>query len=218
MPHRLPTEPAHEYWADGVVHVLGVILAVTGSVWLSLKLSTTGSAIYLPFLFYIAGLIATFSFSAAYNMTTNDPARAVLRKFDRAAIFVMIAGTYTPIGLVGIGGWIGASLVATVWVIGIFGIVATFIDLGKFENFSLAIYIAQGWILLLAIKPIYDNLNAVIFAFVVLGGLIYTSGVYFYQRPHLRFNRALWHGFVLAAATIHFAAIYGIADGHISVG
>ena len=201
-----------EYWTDGVVHIAGVIISLAASLGLFLAAITQPTAILtLPILAYCFGLIATFVFSAAYNMTIKPAPRAVLRKFDRAAIFIMIAGTYTPMGILGIGGQWGAHLVATSWAIAIVGAVGTLFFYDRIERLSLSLYLGQSWLIIIAIKPMYEALSLFAFSMIIVGGLTYTIGVIFYRRDDWRFNRAIWHVFVLGAATSHYLAILDIA-------
>ena len=164
----------------------------------------------LPVLAYSVGLIATFVFSAAYNMTLEAKKRAILRKFDRAAIFVMIAGTYTPLGLIGIGGTWGTSLVIANWSLALIGVISTVFFAKKFERASLALYLFQGGLVLVALEPMARNLSLFAFAMILLGAFTYAAGVVFYRRDDWKFNRAVWHVFVLIAAAIHYAAIVDI--------
>jgi len=200
-----------EYWADGIVHITGVLLSVAASIGLALfALTQTSSILAIPLLAYCFGLITTFAFSAAYNMTIKPAPRALLRKFDRAAIFVMISGTYTPMGLLGIGGQWGIYLVAISWAIAIVGVIGTLFFYDKIKRPSLLLYLGQSWLVIIAIKPMYDTLSLFAFSMIIVGGLTYTLGVIFHHRDDWRFNRAIWHVFVLGAATSHYLAILDI--------
>lgn len=202
-----------EYWADGIIHIFGVGLATIAAISLAYWILTSNSAFAsTPVLAYCGGLIATFVLSAAYNMTIRPKPKAILRKFDRAAIFVMIAGTYTPLGLLGIGGNWGTYLVITNWVIAIIGVATTLFYSQKFERLSLALYLFQSWLVIIAIKPMLDNISGFAFSMILLGGLTYTLGVIFYRRDDWKFNRAVWHSFVLAAASLHYLAVLDIVQ------
>jgi len=202
-----------EYRVDGYVHIAGVCASLLAAVMLA-----TYAAIKLPgdllapLLIYCFGLIATFAFSAAYNLTIDPKPKAVLRRFDKAAIFLMIAGTYTPLALIGIGGSWGSFLVIATWVIAAFGIVTTLSNSKTLERLSLPLYLLQGWLVVIAIKPVFTSLSEFAFAMIVLGGLTYTAGVIFYRRDDWQYNRAIWHCFVLSAAVIHYFAILDIVQ------
>jgi hemolysin III len=196
-----------EHIADGVLHVIGVVAAVAGAsvllTWAALSLDGAQLAALVP---YAIGLIATFAFSAAYNMTLHAPIRAVLRRFDHAAIYLMIAGTYTPVALIGVGGGYGIALAVASWAIALTGVVLKVVWFARIEKLGFWLYIAQGWLCLAAIGPIVAALPAAALVLLVIGGLVYTAGTYFYHKA-LPFARAIWHGHVLAAAATHYAAV-----------
>lgn len=202
-----------EYLADGVVHVAGVILAVIGAAFVVYWAATHSDNIFFVALIaYGMGLIGTFIFSAAYNLTTQIERRAFLRKLDRAAIFIMIAGTYTPLGLIGIGGSWGYWIVVAVWVIAAIGASYTLFWPRKIERLSMALYLGQSWLIILAIKPMFESMSLFASTMVIVGGLVYMAGVLFYHRDDWPYNRAIWHTFVLSAAAIHFFAILDVAQ------
>ncbi len=217
MSPHFPPETRSEYWADGIVHLAGVCLSIGAAIWLVLAAfgqagDHSDAPLLAPILAYCFGLASTFIFSAAYNMTVTPGPKALLRKFDRAAIFVMIAGTYTPLGLLGIGGTWGTVLVTANWIMAAIGIVATLFFAKRFEKISLAMYLIQGGLMVLALKPMFEGLSLFAFAMILLGAFTYASGVIFYRRDDWKYNRAIWHVFVLNAAVIHYLAILDIAN------
>ena len=202
-----------EYRADAVIHILGVSASVLAAFALSFYALRQSSAhVTIPTLAYCFGLVSTFVFSAAYNMTTSHEPRKFLRKLDRSAIFIMIAGTYTPLGLIGIGGEWGPYLTGINWSIAIIGVISTLFFAKRFERVSLLLYLFQGGLVLGALKPMYETLSPFAYTMILLGALIYGTGVIFYRRDDWKFNRAIWHAFVLSAATIHYFAILDIVS------
>lgn len=203
LPHSMP-----EHIADGAVHVIGAAAAVAGvsalMVWASLKFP--GAWIW-PLVFYGIGLVATFSFSAAYNLTLHSRARAVLRRFDHAAIYLMIAGTYTPIAIIGLGGRIGWALAITTWTLAIVGIVMKLAFFHRWPRAGFVLYLAQGWLGVVAAWPLIETLPSSVLILLLAGGLTYTAGTIFYHFDRLPFSRAIWHSHVLAAAATHYAAV-----------
>jgi hemolysin III len=201
-----------EHLADGIVHGLGVAAALIGAtalvVWAAL--SVPGGHIP-PLIIYAIGLIATFAFSAAYNMCLHPGARAVLRRFDHAAIFIMIAGTYTPMALIGIGGTMGVILATTTWGIAVVGVFLKLFFFHRFYRTTHALYLIQGWLAVLAIVPMVQALPVAASVLIVVGGVTYTLGTLFHHRDDWPFNRAIWHGMVLAAASTHYAAVVTVA-------
>jgi hemolysin III len=212
-PVKSPTGNRVEYWVDAVIHILGVLISLGATFGLVyVALTHPSDVAVLPLLAYCFGLIISFVFSAAYNMTVNPAPKAILRKFDRAAIFILIAGTYTPLGLLGMGGQWGTYLVTISWAIAIVGAVATLFFYEKIERLSLALYLIQGWLVIIAVKPMYDAISLFAFLMIIAGGLTYTAGVIFYHREDWKFNQAVWHTFVLGAAAIHYLAILNVAN------
>ncbi len=206
-------ETKSEHIADGVVHTTGVVASLVASgllVWYSAA-NSPGSHIP-PLVIYSIGLIACFVFSAAYNMTMHPGTKALLRRLDHSAIFIMIAGTYTPLALIGIGGTAGNMLAMSVWAIAAVGVFIKLFFPGSVERISLVLYLGQGWLAIVAIKPLYEALSPFALFMVVAGGLIYSVGTLIYARDDWRYNRAIWHGLVLCAAAIHYVAILDIAN------
>ncbi len=201
-----------EHVADAIIHGLGVLFAACATtaliVWAALSLP--GEQI-VALSIYAAGLIACFSFSAAYNMTLHARARAFLRRLDHAAIYIMIAGTYTPMALIGIGGTKGTLLVLAVWVIAGIGITLKLAFFERFPRIEFGLYLIQGWLAIFAFGPMLDSLAPVSVLLLAIGGLTYTVGTIFHLRDHWPFNRAIWHGMVLAAAATHYAAVITVA-------
>ncbi|MFD2175721.1 PAQR family membrane homeostasis protein TrhA [Rhodobacter lacus] len=201
-----------EHFADGVMHVLGVTFAVAAvsalMVWAAM--AGLGPKIW-PLVVYAVGLIASFGFSAGYNLTLYAPARAVLRRFDHAAIYLLIAGTYTPMALIGLGGGVGIALTITIWALALIGMVMKLGFFHRGERLGFVLYLAMGWLGVLAIWPLLQALPLAVLILLGTGGAIYTLGTVFYKLKGLPFSRAIWHGHVLAAAATHYAAVILIA-------
>ena len=194
--------------ADGCVHVIGIlasIIAVTVLIVLAVlylpALSTTGLVVY--------GLasVAMFGFSAAYHLIPVPKWQDVLRRFDHAAIFIKIAGTYTPFALIKLGGVAGAGLLSTIWTLALVGAVSKLFFPLKLGRYSVPLYLALGWIGVFFIVPLFYALPTSALVLLGAGGLLYTIGVLFFLWEKLPYQVAIWHGFVLVAASCHFAAI-----------
>ncbi len=194
--------------ADGVVHVLGVVaslvavsvLVVLAAVW---RDPTTITSVSI----YGAGTIAVFSISAAYHLTPPSQLKAFLRRCDHAAIFVKIAGTYTPLALISIGGSLGVSLLAVVWAIAVIGVTMKLGGWRGGEKLSVALYLAQGWLIVLVIGPLREALETSELILCMIGGGLYTVGCIFYLAKNMPFNNVIWHGFVLLASACFYVAI-----------
>src|SRR5215472_1353394 len=201
---RLYSEIEHR--ADAVVHVLGVVFAINASLWLLWHV--TGLPVLVSVSVYCIGLLAMISFSAAYNLVPHHrPSKQVLRRLDHAAIFIMIAATYTPFAVNRLGYPEGDVILAAIWVTATVGVIVKVLFPGRFEMASLGLYLGMGWMVVTVIKPLAASVAAADFWLLVAGGLIYSAGVIFYLVDRIPYHKAIWHGAVLAAAVLHFTAI-----------
>jgi hemolysin III len=201
-----------ELLADRTVHIVGLVAGVTGAVTLTLVAAIEMKWVALvTVLAYSAGLVAMLSFSAAYNLGRRSRHRHILRRLDHAAIFAMIAGTYTPFTILGLeGGWrIGMTI--AVWTLAGVGIaVKLFAPAQRSTRISTALYLALGWMGIVAIEPLLHGVNPGVLILIAVGGGLYSVGVVFHALQRMPYQNAIWHGFVLAAATVHFAAVSGM--------
>jgi hemolysin III len=192
----------NEICADALVHGAGVLSALIGSIVL---LAHAGFSWVLAA--YLLSLIAMLACSAAYNLTPPSQLKWILRRFDHSAIFLLIAGTYTPLlpylpdaaqsWILGLVTWLGAA----------FGIAMKFIFPGRFDRLAILVYLALGWVDITAAGAFMQVLPPLVINLIIAGGLLYTAGVIFYLWEGLKFHSAIWHGFVAAASACHFAAI-----------
>ncbi len=198
-----------EWLADVVVHVIGLALAVVGCVLLVVTAATAGSAkLTAGLIIYSAGLLAMLGCSTLYNANTNQKLAALLERFDLSAIFVMIAGSYTPIMLAKLDGPLAWTVLAVVWVVALAGVAMNLLARWNAPRVYIALYLVLGWAALTVVDQLIHNLSPVGLALLAAGGLLYTIGVVFHVNKKLPFNSAIWHGFVVAAASCHFLAIY----------
>lgn len=195
-----------EHRADMAIHVAGAIFAVNAAAWLLAHVSGPGELI-ASVLVYCAGLLAMIFASAAYNLWPHGPAKPILRRIDHSAIFIMIAATYTPFAANRLGGLAGHAILAAIWVCASLGVALKVIYPHRFERLSIALYLAMGWMIVTVIKPLSVSVAAVDFWLLMAGGLVYSAGVIFYVIEHIPFHKAIWHGFVLVAAVMHFSAV-----------
>jgi hemolysin III len=194
--------------ADRCIHVLGVAGGVGAAATLLTLAADQGSArIILATGIYAFGLLAMLLCSALYNLAPPSPRKEWLRRLDRAAIFVMIFGTYTPFLLGRIGGWWGMAMFAFVLLAAAVGAVAAVAAPRRFERLQLAGYLLLGWSILGALGPLLQTVPWQAILLLVVGGLLYNLGVVFHLSRRLGFHNAIWHGFVLAAAGCHYAAV-----------
>jgi hemolysin III len=198
----------HEHAADAIIHVLGILFAINASLWLLWHV--TGLSVVVSVTVYCLGLLAMIGFSAAYNlMPHHKPSKKILRRLDHAAIFIMIAGTYTPFAVNRLEEPYGTIILAAVWLCATVGIILKLVAPNRFEMASLALYLGMGWVVVAVIKPLSLSLANADFWLLVAGGLVYSAGVIFYVWERIPYQRAIWHAFVLAAAVLHFSSIWG---------
>ena len=199
---------SRELLADGIVHALGLALGVAGAATLVALVVLDGNpALVAPLCVYAAGLVAMLGCSAAYNLLRSSRCRDWLRRFDHAAIFAMIAGTYTPFTTLGLdGGW-SSGLTAVIWSVAAVGIALKLWQPRRIETISVALYLGLGWIGLIALGPFRAALATSTLSLLAAGGIVYSLGVVFHLWRGLPYHNAIWHGFVLVAAGIHYLAV-----------
>ncbi len=208
-----PPEPGPHYpsaaerAADRWVHVAGLAAGgVGGLTLLALSLGLGRLSQTAAIGVYAACLMAMFACSAAYNLA-SPRRRPLLRRLDHAAIFLMIAGSYTPFTTQSLtGGW-AIGMTATVWLLAGAGVAGKLFLPGLGRGFWVALYLALGWIAVVAVKPLLATVSLLALILLLAGGLVYSAGVIVYVRQSLPFRRAIWHGFVIAAAGMQYAAI-----------
>lgn len=160
---------------------------------------------------FLAGMLLMFSSSTIYHLVVSPAHKARLRIFDHISIYVMIAGSYSPVCLTVVGGWSGWTVFGFLWACVIAGFVGKLIALGKFPKLSLFLYLAMGWVALLIIVPMWRNMSHEAFMWIVSEGMFYTIGAYFFNKDeqHAYFH-AIWHVFIVLGATAHTIATWMI--------
>ena len=196
-----------ELWADGIVHVVGVALAIGGAaVMLWYFAGQISPVIYISALIYVLSLVAALTISAIYNIWPVSPVKQFLRRFDHSMIYVLIAGTYTPF-IMKMGEGAGWHL-GFVWLIALCGITLKLLLPGRFDRLAILLYLALGWSGVLIYDQLLQFLSMPVVALIAAGGIIYSLGVIFHVWERLRFQNAIWHGFVLAGAAVHYSAVF----------
>ncbi|HXA40404.1 MAG TPA: hemolysin III family protein [Phenylobacterium sp.] len=204
-PRHYPTPAAK--CADLVVHVVGLTLALVGGIVLLALAVRAGSITQVVGVsIYAAGVLAMLAFSTAYNFA-KARYRPVLRRLDHAGIFLMIAGSYTPFTIHNLtGGW-AWGMTAAIWSLATFGALGKIFWIGMDRRIGVGVYLALGWLVVVALKPMIDSVYWVALLLLLAGGVLYSTGVIFYVNKRLKFARAIWHGHVVAAAATHWAAV-----------
>ena len=194
--------------ANSITHGVGSLLAIAACVLLIVFAAIKGGALRIVSVsIYGASLIVMFTMSTLYHALTNKKAKKVFRVFDHTSIFLLIAGTYTPVALVTLRGALGWTIFGIIWAISIVGIVLNSISIEKFKKFSMIAYIAMGWCIVLAFYPLMQKLSREGIIFLLIGGALYTIGVVFYKLKRIRYMHSIWHAFVLAGAIMHYFCV-----------
>ena len=193
---------------DGAIHAVAIVGGIVGAVVLLVMAASRGdfrdvAAVAI----YSSGLIAMFCCSAAYNAGRWRRCANLLQGLDHSAIFIMIAGTYTPFTLLRLEGAWSVGLTALVWSVAGFGILLRLLRPRLFDRLSIGLYLALGWIAVVALAPLSQAVSTPILILLAIGGVLYTIGIVFHLWERLPFQNAIWHAFVLAAAGIHYAAV-----------
>ncbi len=192
-----------------ITHGLGVVLSVVALVLLVVYAAKTGTVWHVvSFSIFGSSLILLYSASTIYHSSKNPKWREKLNIIDHSAIYVLIAGTYTPFCLVTLNGTIGWVIFGISWGIALVGIVLKLFFTGKYERASTIAYVLMGWIIIFAIKPLVENLPQNGLIWLLIGGLSYTIGAVLYSIKSLKYNHAIFHVFVLLGSFSHFMAIF----------
>jgi hemolysin III len=197
-----------EIVADGVVHAIGICFGLIGAVILIVIASHSTKVVAIEsVLVYAAGLLAMLAFSAAYNLWPVSQTKWILRRFDHSAIYVLIAGTYTPfMAQLKISSASG-GLLTGLWVTAGLGVVLKLVLPGRFDRAAVALYLLLGWSGVMFCGSAIASLPRLTFWLLAAGGALYSMGVIFHLWQNLRFQNAIWHAFVLLAAGCHYAAV-----------
>ncbi|TIN17986.1 MAG: hemolysin III family protein [Mesorhizobium sp.] len=198
-----------EMIADGIVHAVGIVLAISaGSALLALAAFRVGPGEYIAAAFYVVSLLTVLSVSMTYNLwPVSSPLKWILRRFDHAAIYLLIAATYTPFLAQLEGSPLAHWMIVLVWTAAVLGIAIKVFFPGRFDRLAIGFYLAIGWSGIILVKPLVQTLPTTSIALIVAGGIVYSCGVIFFAWKGLRFHNALWHGFVVTGAGLHLAAM-----------
>ena len=199
--------PLAEEVASAITHGLGMLMSVgAGSVLITLAALTGDPWTIVGASVFVGTLVLLYSASTLYHAIPFERAKARLRTLDHCAIYALIAGTYTPFLIGGLRGPWGWSLLAVIWTLAAMGIVFKLFFTDRFKVASTVVYVAMGWLIVVALGPMREALPGTTLAWMVGGGIAYTAGTAFYLSRR-RFAHAVWHGFVLAGSVCHFAAV-----------
>jgi hemolysin III len=192
-----------------ITHAVGFFLGIAALVLMVVRASLHGDAWHIVGAsIFGAGLVILYAASTIYHSVRGVKARKVFRVIDHATIYVLIAATYTPFALVTLNGWVGWTIFGVVWGLAVTGIVLKVFFTGRAEVLLTLMYIAMGWMIIFAAKPLVENLSVAGLTWLVAGGVAYTVGAVFYGINKLKFNHAIFHLFVLLGSICHFVTVY----------
>ena len=199
----------HEERLHVLTHGAGLILSVAALALMVVFAALEGDTLKITSAaIYGATLVLLYTASTLYHGLSSHKIKQLFQKFDHSAIYLLIAGSYTPVMLVTVGGVEGWTIFGIEWGVVLFGIALKFLYPGRFEIFSLISYVVMGWMIVLVFDAFRSHIDPVGFWLMVAGGAAYTGGVIFYIKDHIRYFHAIWHLFVLTGSVLHFFAIF----------
>lgn len=198
-----------EEMANAISHGIGALLSIIGLIMLTYNAALTNDILRITsFAIYGTSLVILFSASTVYHALKEPKAKLLFKLFDHCAIYLLIAGTYTPLMLITLNGLTGYTMLIIVWLLAIAGIIFKIRFGNQYKIISVTSYLGMGLISLVCIKPLYLALTGDGLLFLCLGGLFYSVGIIFYLNKRIPFNHAIWHLFVLAGAISHFIMLW----------
>ena len=203
-----PIADIREEIANALTHGLAAAAALAASAVLITLAAIHGDGWQLAsaIVFGIT-LLLLYTASTLYHAIQHPVSKGRLKVFDHCAIYLLIAGTYTPFTLIGLRGPWGWGLFAAIWTLAVAGVVFKLFYTGRFKKLSTAIYVAMGWLVLVAIKPMWSSLDGWTLGWLFAGGAFYTLGTFFYHRESIPYSHAIWHSFVIAGSVCHFVSV-----------
>lgn len=213
MSYNTNLEPAKKYSLgeeifNSVSHGTGGLLAIAGTVVLIVFAAIYSNAWgVVSSAIYGASMIILYTMSTLYHAITNRKAKKFFRIMDHNTIFLLIAGTYTPYTLVPLRGSLGWVIFGIIWGATIIGIVFNSIDLEKYRKLSVVCYVAMGWAIIIAIKPMIAHVPLISLVFLLIGGVLYTGGIVFYVIKKIKYFHSVWHLFTIAGTVFHYFSI-----------
>ncbi|WP_317041597.1 PAQR family membrane homeostasis protein TrhA [Cyclobacterium lianum] len=197
-----------EEFANSITHLIGILFSIVAISLLVVFSVMNGTAIHVLSCSIFGGtILLMYTFSTLYHAISSSRIKPLLRTFDHISIYFLIAGTYTPFLLIGLGGTSGWVYFGIIWGLTLVGLVFKIYYTHRFSRFSLILYLSMGWLLIFFIRPLMDRLSPDTVLLLAAGGLAYTAGVIFYTNKRMRYAHAIWHLFVLAGTVFHFIAI-----------
>ncbi|MBL7978981.1 MAG: hemolysin III family protein [Bacteroidetes Order II. Incertae sedis bacterium] len=201
-------DPVKEELANSITHGIGVVLSIIGIALLLPNAVLKGSWVaVLSCALFGGSMLLLYLFSTLYHSIQHETVKPVLKLLDHMGIYLLIAGTYSPFLLMQIQGTLGWVSFVLIWIIAVLGVLYKLFFRHRFEKLSLALYLGMGWLAVLIGKPFIETVPTSSIIFIILGGLSYTVGTWFYTQKNRPYFHAIWHVFVLAGTITHFIAV-----------
>jgi hemolysin III len=202
------TLTVREEIVNSITHGIGVLLSIAALVLLVVFAAIKGNVWHVvSFSIFGSSLVLLYLASTLYHSFTAEKLKNLFARFDHAAIFLLIAGTYTPFLLTALRGALGWTLFGIIWAVAIAGVVIRSIYLTRFRKLMVGLYLSMGWLFVVAIGPMMKHLPGISILFLFLGGAMYSIGVIFYAWRNLKYGHGIWHLFVLAGSIMHFFSV-----------
>lgn len=199
---------SEELW-NTLTHGAGAVLSLVALAAMVTLSFIHGSALHIAAsLVFGISLILLYTSSTIYHAVTSLKWKRRLKQVDHLCIYLLIAGTYTPVALLGLKGAWGWWIFGLIWAFALAGFIFKFSPLRYNQKLSLTLYALMGWLIVVAIKPMVTNLSTEMLLYILGGGLCYTAGIYFYAKERIPYNHAIWHVFVLGGSALHFTGIF----------
>ncbi len=198
---------------SAILHGIGLGLSILAMVILLLLAMKEGTLYVVSSVVYGTSLILLYLSSTLYHSFSEGKLKEIFQIIDHGAIYLLIAGTYTPLAIIALKGPLGWSIFGIIWVIAIGGIVLKVFFINRFAILSTLLYLGMGWAILFFIGPLFGALHSRSFIFLLVGGLLYTGGIVFYAWKSMKYNHAIWHLFVLGGSTCHFFTVLFLLPG-----
>ena len=214
IPTPLPFQTPGEEIANSILHGLGILLAIAGLVFLVLRSkgyfggTAKGPAAIACYVIFSATLILMFLASTLYHAIQHEGAKRVFQILDHSAVYLLIAGTYTPFSLLGLGGAWGWAYFGVEWALAVTGVVLYSVNWKTIRRVELAVYILLGWAIVAGLHRLWGRIPRISFLLLVGGGVLYTMGTFWYRRRHRRASHVIWHIHVVSAATCHWLSLW----------
>ncbi len=209
--NKLREQTRSEEIVNAILHGIGAGLSIAALVVLIIYASIHGDIWHLvSFSIYGATLIILYLASTLYHSFPKGKWKNILHVVDHSSIFLLIAGTYTPVTLTAMRGPWGWSIFGVIWGIALLGIILKIFWMGKLKFLSVGLYVIMGWLIVIAIKPLIERLETFSLIFLLAGGLSYSIGIIFYIWRRLKYSHGIWHLFVLAGSICHFFTVFSL--------